>query len=513
MNHAYIESIIQSVLDYKEKVDKVLKGEEELQNIKPVLSGMGVYEQREKGSFMLRVRIPAGALSISGLKSIFEVGKKVKVPRFHFTSRQDIQFHGLSLIQTVEVMEGLLEKGLVTKGSGGNSPRNVACAPLSGIERNEVFDVLPYALSSCDYIMENIETFKLPRKYKIAFSNTGSDVANATATDLGFVAVEEDGEHFFKVFGGGGMGRNAKAGIVLAEKIEPTEILYYIEGMKRLFEEYGDCENRHKARIRYIVIRLGEEQFIETLAQYVEEVKEEGKIKFQHIVKEEITKSGGQAKFKDDRLIPQKQEGLYSIFIHPLGGYLSLEESESLINLLESLKEVQLRLTMNQGFYIINLTGKEAKEILKQIEGLSLRGVMERLTACTGSNTCQIGITPTEELVHAIHKYFKEVPLEVQRVLPPIHISGCLNSCGAHQVAKLGFCGERKRIGEEVKNVFMLHINGEKKLEGAKFSEEVGLLLLENIPEFLYQLAVKIKDDLLTLDKEDIYGQLEEFFI
>lgn len=513
MRHADIESVIQSVADYKEKVNKVLRDEDEIKNIKPTLSGMGIYEQREKGSFMLRVRVPAGVLTISQLKSIFEIGKRVQVPRFHFTSRQDIQFHGLSLIQTVEVMEALLEKGLVTKGSGGNSPRNVACAPLSGIKVGEVFDVLPYALSSCDYIMENIESFNLPRKYKIAFSNTPRDEANATATDLGFIAVEEDGEHFFKVFGGGGMGRNAKAGIVISEKIAPTEILYYIEGMKRIFEDYGDYENRHKARIRYIVTRLGEEQFIEILNQYVDKVKKEDKLKFNPIIKEEISKLGEKTRTQDDRLIPQKQEGLYSVFVHPFGGYLSLSELEDLLKLLEPFKEIQLRLTMNQGFYIINLTGKEAKEVLKQTEALTLRGIMGRLTACTGSNTCQIGITPTEELIYAIDKYFKTVALEIQKVLPPIHISGCLNSCAAHQVARLGFCGERKRIGEEVKNVFMLHINGEKKLEGAKLSEEVGLLLLESVPEFLYQLAVKIKDGIVTLEKKDIYEQLEEFFI
>ena len=512
MRHSEIEVIIQSVADYKEKINKVLKGEEELKNIKSTLGGMGVYEQREKGTFMLRIRVPAGVLPIVNLKSIFEIGKIVKVPRFHLTSRQDIQFHGLSLIQTVEVMEALLEKGIVTKGGGGNSARNVACAPLSGIEQDEVFDVLPYALSSCDYIMETIETFHFPRKFKTAFSNHESDAANATVTDLGFMAIEENGEHFFKVFGGGGMGRNAKAAIVLAEKIDPTEILYYIEGMKRLFKDYGNYEDRHVARMRYIVTRLGEEQFVETLNQYVDRVKKDGKLQFQ-LIEQGITKVGEKIDFQDTRLTPQKQEGLYSVFVHPLGGYLSLSELEDLMELLEPLEQIQLRLTMNQGFYIINLTGKEAEVVLKQTESLTLRGIMGQLTACTGSNTCQIGITASEELIHAIYEYFKVVPLEIQDALPPIHISGCLNSCASHQVAKLGLCGEKKRIGEEVKSVFKLYINGEKKLEGARLSEEIGLLLAEDIPEFLYQLAIKIKDGLLTLEAGAIYKQLGEFFI
>lgn len=501
------------ILDYKEKVNQVLEGEEKLQNIKSVLSGMGVYEQREEGSFMLRVRIPAGVLTLNSLKNIFEVGKKVKVSRFHLTSRQDIQFHGLSLLETVEVMEALFEKGLVTKGGGGNSVRNIACSPLSGIQKDEVFNVLPYALIGCDYIIENIETFQLPRKYKIAFSNSEKDEVHATITDLGFIAIEEEGKNFFKVFGGGGMGRDAKPGIVLAERIEPTETLYYIEAMKRLFKDYGDYENRYKARIRYIVTRLGEEKFIKILNQYVVEVKQEGCIKIQDVVEEDINKFGEKIEVKDARLILQKQEGLYSVFVHPKGGYLSLEELESLIKLIEPFKDVQLRLTMNQGFYIIHLTGREAEIVLEQTKSLALKGVMEKLTACTGSHTCQIGIAPTEELVHAIKEYFDKVPLEIQEALPEIHISGCLNSCGAHQIATLGFCGQKKRIGEEVKHVFMLHINGLKTIEGAKLGEEVGLLLLEVIPEFLYELGKKLDNSEITLNKESIYKEFREFFV
>lgn len=118
VKHSEIEAVIQSVQNYKEKVNEVLSEKEELKNIKPLLGGMGVYEQREKGTFMLRVRIPAGVCEVKWLRSIYEIGKEVGVRRFHLTSRQDIQYHGLTLAQTIEVKEALLKEGLVTKGGG-----------------------------------------------------------------------------------------------------------------------------------------------------------------------------------------------------------------------------------------------------------------------------------------------------------------------------------------------------------------------------------------------------------
>lgn len=501
MKHSEIEAVIQGVQNYKEKVNRVLNGEEELKNIKPIMGGMGVYEQREKGTFMLRVRIPAGVCEVKWLKSIYEIGKKVGVERFHLTSRQDIQYHGLTLAQTIEVKEALLKEGLVTKGGGGNSPRNIACSPLSGADSKDVFDVTPYALASCDFIMENIDSFHLPRKYKIAFASSQEDTANATVTDLGFMAIEEEGHKYFKVFVGGGLGKNPKPGIVFEEKLEVQEIFYVIQGLKELFEVYGDYENRNKARIRYIVERLGEEAFKSELHYYIEQVKARG-VKEPTINEIAYNKKGIKHSIKDERLISQKQEGLYGVYVHPLGGYLSVEELGRIVEIAEAVEDVRIRLTMDQGFYILNLNGEEAEKILNATETLGLTGTMSKLVACTGANTCQIGIAASEELVKAIKKRFDKVPLDVQAWLPDIHISGCQSSCSAHQIAILGFCGGKKRINDEIKTVFTLSINGSKSQAGAKLGEVVGDLLMENIPEFLEELAMGLKAGEVSLEKE-----------
>ena len=120
--------------------------------------------------------------------------------------------------------------------------------------------------------MERITTYKLPRKLKVSFSNGSSDTAHCTIQDLGFLAVRKDGKDYFRVYLGGGLGRNPKVALLYPELIEPSEVLNYVEAMVRLFKAEGNYENKAKARIRYIVDKLGEEGFISEYKKYVDEI-------------------------------------------------------------------------------------------------------------------------------------------------------------------------------------------------------------------------------------------------
>lgn len=512
MRHSEIPAVIQSVENYKEAVNRVLRGEEDLLKIKPVMGGMGVYQQRVKGTFMLRVRIPSGVLKLEWFKSIYEIGKKVNIPRFHLTSRQDIQYHGLTLEQTIEVMEELLAEGLVTTGGGGDNPRNIACSPLSGIEEGETFDVTPYALGCCDYIMSIIDTFHLPRKYKIAFANTDADSTNASATDLGFMAKLEDGEPTFKVFVGGGIGKNPKPGIVFKESVKPEEIIYIIQGLKELFEDLGDYSNRNLARIRFIVDRLGVEQFKVTLEDYVNKVKERETLilNTKPVVH---NKQGKITSFTHDRLIPQKQEGLYTVKVQPFGGYLKLEEIGQIIEAVSKAPGANIRLTMEQSFYVTDLTGEEAERLIYETETIVVKAIMEKVVGCTGSNTCQIGLTPTEEVLHLVAERFKDVAKEEYAMLPTVHISGCPSACTVPQLSKIGLYGGKKRVNDVACNAYALCINGTRGTHGAKLGEVVGLILLEDVPEFLYKLGCDLTASKVVLEKEVLIEAYNELFI
>ena len=489
MNYKELDHIRQSIDNYKELINQVLLGKKTPKDIKPSLGGMGVYEQRDKGTFMLRVRVPAGVLQVEELQAIYDIGRAYQVKALHFTSRQAVQFHGVSLEQTGQMMDDLLEKNLITVGSGGNCPRNIACSPLTGVEQGEVFDVLPYALESYEHMIRHLDQYNLPRKYKVSFSNTPEDTANATVADIGFIAFTQEDNKYFKVFAGGGLGRNPRKAMVLEEKIPAQEALYYIQAGKELFEDEGDRTNRNKARLRYVAERLGEEGFSQLLRNYVNTVKDRENLLIGCQEEKAGNKQGKLTNTIHRKLYPQKQEGLYSVYVHPKRGYINLGDVESILGFTKNIEEAQFRLTMDQGFYIINLTGDEATALLEKVDFLKLDQSSIKMTVCTGSSVCQIGIADTELLVEAINKRFEGLSLDVQNALPHINISGCLNSCGTHQISDIGLCGKKTRIDGLVKDVYTVLEGGKKGFNGAIFGEPTKEVAAEAIPQMLLEIA------------------------
>ena len=88
----------------------------------------GVYEQRENGTYMLRMRFPAGGATAAHLRRLGEVSAKYGNGLVHTTTRQEFQIHRVRLDDIIPALRWLAEAGLSTKGGGGNTVRNItAC--------------------------------------------------------------------------------------------------------------------------------------------------------------------------------------------------------------------------------------------------------------------------------------------------------------------------------------------------------------------------------------------------
>ena len=233
-------------------------------------------------------------------------------------------------------------------GGGGDFPRNIMCAPLSGVEKGEYFDVMPYALTMGDYMLGFIKGPKFPRKLKCAFTNTASNATHATIRDLGF-AANEDGT--FDVYICGGMGNNPKIGVKAAEHIDPLNIRYYAKAMVETFKANGNYENRGRARTRYMQETLGVEGLKAEFNKQLEEAYKDSSLK---IDKAEITAwenaFADELKAKQDkgekasdelisnkRVYAQKQDGLYAVYYQPIGGMI---EPKALVKLYETIKDM-----------------------------------------------------------------------------------------------------------------------------------------------------------------------------
>ncbi len=484
------KQVLQEEKNYRVKVEDLKKGLIEPERFLPYRVAMGIYEQRDNDVYMVRTRIPAGVISLSQLKKVSELAKKYSYRYVHFTTRQGIQFHKVTLDDTVNIMEELLEVGIVTKGTGGNTARGVGCSPLSGVSKDDVFDVTPYALATTEYALNNPTIFNLPRKFKIAFSNTPEDTGNATVADLGFVAKIEKGEKGFEVYGAGGFGGNPNVAIKLKDFIPAQEVLYHIQAMKELFEEEGDRINKHKARIRYILRRLGEKGFRASYQEFLEKVKREKSLELSFLNSIPCKSTGKPFMGSSPVVIEQKNMGYYSVYIHPENGNLNADNLDQVIDFVASLDyEPSIRLTNTQGFFVTDLQGSHAEELLDIILKFASSFSIDNSIACAGAATCKLGLCLSQNLLSSIKGRFEKVERDIKEQLPRVYISGCPNSCGQHQKGEIGLYGKVKRTDDGLVPMYSVLFGGAVGVGRAVLGTEYGVVPAKKIPEFLYQLA------------------------
>lgn len=493
------EILYGEIEEFRKKGHQFINGEINMMQFKHASGGFGVYAHKGGKEFMIRLRIPSGVTNVNEMKKVYEFTQKYGLDKIHLTTRQAIQLHGLSIDEICDLMKEALDNDIYTRGSGGNYPRNVAISPLSGVEKEEEFDVTPYALAVGNYFLERIYTYHLPRKLKVSFSNGKSDTAHCTMQDLGFVAVKKDDKEYFEVYLGGGLGQNSRLSVKYKELIKPEEVLYYVEAMVRLFKAEGDYENRNRARVRYIVERMGEEAFLECYDKHLKEVKENENLDIK-IEKKTINKKGIKIDLKNERLVEQKQEGLYSVYIHPIGGQLKNSDLKAILDLIENYEDAEIRLVMTEGMYIRNLNGEEAKKLLDITEDFSAKTDFEQSVSCIGFPTCQIGLCESQLLLNNFITYFKDNNIDLD-ILPKVNVSGCGNSCGVHQISKIGFTGKKKRVLDKVEECFTLYIDGGYGVGTSKLGIAYGDIVATSIPEFLGELAKDIKKSNLKFDK------------
>ena len=412
------EILLNELPNFKETSFKFLNGEMSKLDYKGFSGGYGVYAQRDQKSFMIRLRTSSGVISKSQLYTIYNMAYKNKLEKIHLTTRQAVQLHDLSVDQICNIMEEGIHKDIFSRGGGGNFPRNVGLSPLSGVDPDEAFDVTPYAFATDKHFISKITTYHLPRKLKVSYSSSNHDAAHCTVQDLGFIATIKDNKPHFNVYVGGGLGKNPKVGLKLDEPIEAKDSLYYVEGLTKLYMDYGNYENKNKARVRYMVEEMGEKNFLEKFKEYALKEKAKGGL---DLTPNSIdySKEGKEIDICDPRLINQKQKGLYSVYIHPVGGQLYLKDLKALLYELDKIKNPIIRTGMTEEMYILNLDGNEAKRILEISKKISGDSKLEKSISCIGVPICQMGIQNSQKMLHNIIDYFREnVDKETMNKLP-----------------------------------------------------------------------------------------------
>lgn len=517
MERAKIEEWKQKLPEFQQKTDAFFAGELDKGSYKGYSGYFGSYAQKGGQASMLRLRTPAGRIKKETLAVIANMLRTHDVPRLHFTTCQTIQLHDLKTDALYPLMEEALDNDIIIMGGGGDYPRNTMCAPLSGVEQGEYFDVLPYAEAAADFALTLIDAEKMPRKLKVAFSNSPANVPHATYRDLGFVA-NEDGT--FDVYSAGGLGGFPKLGVKVADHIEPDQILYYIKAMWLTFRTYGNYENRAKARTRYMQDALGgPENYADAYSEKLREVydSDDDLTLPADFSGEGITKVGDGSTVTDPRVISQKQEGLYTVAYHPIGGQPDKDVFLALCDLICEIPEAELRLAPDETAYIVNLTGTEAVRVLALTEGDAAHSPFEASVSCIGASTCQVGVRDSQALLRASVTAARAADIPAN-ALPKLHISGCPSSCGTHQTSPIGFRGGMKKVDGKPESAFVLNVDGCELQGKESLGRELGAILDADIPKFLVEVGQTVAAsgmdfDAWYADNADAFAAMAQKYI
>jgi sulfite reductase (ferredoxin) len=485
-------AILEEIETFETEAQRTLAGEISTDLFKPFRLQYGIYGQRQSGVQMVRIKIPFGGLSANQLRRVAELADRFATGVGHVTTRQDIQMHFVELKDVPTIMRGLAEVGLTTREACANTVRNVTACHLAGVCQGEVFDVTPYAKTVAYHLLRNPLNQSLPRKFKIAFSGCRHDCALTPIHDIGLLAVKQaDGAIGFRMVAGGGLGSAPRIAQLLRGFTPMEELIPSIEAVIKVFDTLGNRKNRNKARMKFVIDKLGFEEFKRrweaayvamghtlskngplTLLQHQDEppplimptrngtANGTGNGHGPHPVGHETPYE----MWKRTNVVKQKQDGYVTAAIKLFMGDITAEQMLFVADLAARYSNGNLRTTINQNLVIRWVPSDQIPRLYEDLasHGLADPGaeLVEDIIACPGTDTCGLGITSSKGLARALAEVFPagRVPADLQDV--SVKISGCHNSCAQHHISTIGLHGVGKRLGDHVAPHYELHLGG-----------------------------------------------------
>src|SRR5476651_908268 len=246
------------IIDLEKKIRDFRDGKIHDEKFRSLRLARGVYGQRQPGVQMVRIKLPFGKVTFKQLLRIADIADEYGSGNLHLTTRQDVQIHYVSLDRTPQLWAELEQDDITLREACGNTVRNVTSSPTSGIDPLEPFDVSPYAQATFEYFLRNPICQEMGRKFKISFSSNENDTAFSYIHDIGLIPkVNNNNERGFKVMLGGGLGAQPILASIVEEFLPEDELIPYIESVIRVFDRYGERNNRNKARMKFLIQKIG----------------------------------------------------------------------------------------------------------------------------------------------------------------------------------------------------------------------------------------------------------------
>lgn len=468
----------QDIIDLENKIKAFRDGTIHDEKFRSLRLARGVYGQRQPGVQMVRIKLPFGKVTFKQLLRIADIADEYGSGNLHLTTRQDIQIHYVSLDRTPELWAKLEQDDITLREACGNTVRNVTASPNSGIDAEEPFDVSPYAQAVFAYFLRNPICQEMGRKIKISFSSSDRDTAFSYIHDLGFIPkINQNGERGFKVLFAGGLGAQPFLANAVHEFLPEDQLIPFTESVLRVFDRYGERTNRNKARLKYLVQKLG----LEEVLRLVAEERIANKVKTfkidintipqptlpleQEYPAVEILNEAHYKHWLATNVIEQKQAGFYGVYVKVQVGDIKTDKARAFVDAIRLYVADEIRITQNQGL-LLKFVRKEALpslySALNKI-GFTTAGFdsLADITTCPGTDTCNLGISNSMTLAEVLEEViYTDFPEFIYEKNIKIKISGCMNSCGQHGLAEIGFHGSSVKAEGKVVPAVQVMLGG-----------------------------------------------------
>lgn len=505
------DSVIKGDFEFfKKSLDELKSGKITKDDFKGIRVPFGVYEQRERETYMVRVKTYGGEIEPKQFGILADYADKYANNQLHITTRGGIQLHYTKLDDLCEILENLHKIGLTSRGGGGATVRNINADILSNVAQDCVFDVIPYANALTTKMLGLKDSFYLPKKFKFAFSASSADRAMATITDVGFIAKIQGEKRGFEVWVAGGMGAKPLLGFKLMDFLPESEVFVLAQAAKQIYDRFGDRERKNRARFRFVAERFGESELAKMIFDEMKIVRQNFDCALQVESNPELPELHGadleippmneaQKLWWNRFVIEQIQKGYYCAKVPLKLGDIKSTHARELAKRLELIGNHSLFFAPNQNMYLRNLSAKNLLSLHDLIAEFSTQSakptIIGDMVACTGAATCQLGIARPRGAVLKIEEYLEDKGLDLDALQGfRIQLSGCPNSCANHFSANLGFFGKSKRNGDYSYPAYNVVIGGivsasaEKK---SRFAKKVADISAFHLPEFIYRVLAK----------------------
>ena len=438
--------------------------------------------------FMCRLRIPNGILNAWQMRGLADAAQAFGGGYADVTTRANLQIREIGANHAIELLTAVQALGLTSRGSGADNIRNITGSPTAGIDPQELIDTRPLCSAMHHYILNHREMYGLPRKFNIAFDGGGRVPVLEDTNDIGFVAAQargspEDGVYFRLQLGGitGHHDFAHETGVLL----KPEECVKVAGAVVRAFIAHGDRTNRTKARLKYVLDRMGR-------AEFLKEVEKEYGAPLRRAAGLSLAPRPMADKHGHIGVHRQKQPGLNYLGVVLPVGRITSEQTRGLAEISERFGSGTLRLTVWQNLLISDVADAHVGVCIAAIQALGLgveaSPIRRGLVACTGNAGCKFAASNTKG--HAL-RLADHLEARVAVDLPiNIHLTGCHHSCAQHYVGDIGLLACKvERAGESIEG-YHVYIGGgaASTAEQAMAREYARDVAFDELPAMLEKL-------------------------